>query len=249
MQAIVKINTENSDRPTVMGRELHEVLEIKTRYDIWFNRMCEYGFTENSDFVLVVQKCTTNNPKNPYTTITDHQMTIDMAKEICMIQRSEKGKQCRQYFLEVEKRWNTPEAVMARALQMANKTLLTVKEENKALAEKIEKDKPLVDFALQVHDSTDLVDLQAFAKLIKKNHINVGRNKLFQWFRANKYLIPKGQHKNEPYQSYVDSGLFKVKEKLFETPTMTHIYRQTYITGKGQLYFAKKLSQEFGVKD
>lgn len=77
-----------SDRPTILGRDLHEALEVKTPYTQWFDRMAEYGFTENADFILVSQKCETNNPKNPHTTITDHQLTIDMAKEICMIQRS-----------------------------------------------------------------------------------------------------------------------------------------------------------------
>jgi anti-repressor protein len=89
--------------------ELHEALEIKTPYTKWFSRMCEYGFAENSDFILVRQNCQTNNPKNPTTTIDDHQLTIDMAKELCMIQRSEVGRKCRQYFIEVEKQWNSPE--------------------------------------------------------------------------------------------------------------------------------------------
>ncbi len=103
-----------------MGRDLHKALEVKTKYADWFSRMCEYGFTENTDFILVSQKRETNNPKNPYTIITDHQLTIDMAKEICMIQRSDIGRKCRQYFIEVEKQWNTPEAIMARALKIAN---------------------------------------------------------------------------------------------------------------------------------
>ncbi len=123
MNELIKINTDNADRPTVMGRKLHEALEIKARYTDWFKRMCEYGFTENSDFILVTQKCETNNPKNPYTTITDHQLTLDMAKEICMIQRSEIGRKCRQYFIEVEKQWNTPEAVMDRALKYADRKI------------------------------------------------------------------------------------------------------------------------------
>lgn len=120
MNNLIKIDTNATDRPTVMGRELHKALEIKTRYADWFKRMCEYGFTENSDFILVSQKRETNNPKNPTTEITDHQLTIDMAKEICMIQRTEVGRRCRQYFLDVEKQWNSPEAIMHRALALAD---------------------------------------------------------------------------------------------------------------------------------
>lgn len=95
----------------VHGRELHGFLEVKTRYDIWFNRMIEYGFTENIDYILVVQKRSTNNPKNPTTEYNDHQMKVNMAKEIAMIQRNEKGKQARQYFLQIEAYWNSPEMV------------------------------------------------------------------------------------------------------------------------------------------
>ena len=109
MNEIIKINYENAERPTVSGRELHEALGIKTAYKDWFPRMCEYGFTENSDFLTVAQKRAT--AQGNFTTYNDHMLTIQMAKEICMIQRTEKGKQCRQYFLDLEKAWNTPEMV------------------------------------------------------------------------------------------------------------------------------------------
>ena len=109
MNEIIKINYENAERPTVSGRELHEALGIKTAYKDWFPRMCEYGFTENSDLLTVAQKRAT--AQGNFTTYNDHMLTIQMAKEICMIQRTEKGKQCRQYFLDLEKAWNTPEMV------------------------------------------------------------------------------------------------------------------------------------------
>lgn len=127
MIEIIKINNDSSDRPTVMGRELHEALEIKTRYNDWFKRMCEYGFTENSDFVTLTQKRVTaqgNEIKE-----SDHQLTIDMAKEICMIQRSEIGRKCRQYFIEVEKQWNSPEAIMDRALKYADQKIKQLEQE------------------------------------------------------------------------------------------------------------------------
>lgn len=120
MNDLIKINTDTTDRPTVMGRELHKALEIKTQYSKWFERMCEYGFTENSDFVTIVKNVYradgTEMPKQQ----SDHQLTIDMAKEICMIQRTEVGRRCRQYFLDVEKQWNSPEAIMHRALALAD---------------------------------------------------------------------------------------------------------------------------------
>ena len=128
MNEIIKVNCENADRPTVMGRELHEALEVKTRYNDWFARMCEYGFSENEDFYSILSKTSENGRPS-----TDHQLTIDMAKEICMLQRTEKGKYFRQYFIEVEKAWNTPEMIMGRALQIAQRQLDSIKAENKQL--------------------------------------------------------------------------------------------------------------------
>lgn len=102
MNELIKI-TYNNDNPTVSARELHEFLEVNEKYTQWFKRMCEFGFSENTDYLLLSEKTETNNPKNPYTTRTNHQLTVDMAKEICMLQRNEKGKQARQYFIELEK--------------------------------------------------------------------------------------------------------------------------------------------------
>ena len=113
MNSIVKIEYDK-ELPTVFGRELHRALEVQTPYDKWFPRMCEYGFVEGRDFSTFLSESTGGRPAQ------NHQLTIEMAKEICMIQRTEIGKRCREYFLEVERQWNSPEAVMARALQMAN---------------------------------------------------------------------------------------------------------------------------------
>lgn len=132
MNELIKVNYENSEQPTVSGRELWEALEIKSKYADWFKNMCGYGFNENEDYVAF-----SKNLENGGRTI-DHQLTIPMAKELCMIQRSEKGKQFRQYFIEIENKWNTPEAVMARALQFANQKLDDIKNQNVQLSETIE---------------------------------------------------------------------------------------------------------------
>ncbi len=133
MNELIKVNYENSEQPTVSGRELWEALGVETRYNDWFKRMSEYGFTENIDFYSILSK--TPDGGRPS---TDHQLTIPMAKELCMIQRSEKGKQFRQYFIEIENKWNTPEAVMARALQFANQKLDDIKKQNVQLSETVE---------------------------------------------------------------------------------------------------------------
>ena len=134
MNELIVVNyDENADRPTVMGRDLHKALEVETRYNDWFKRMCEYGFSENEDFYSILSK--THEGGRPS---TDHQLTIEMAKEICMIQRTEKGKQCRRYFIEVEKAWNNPEAIMARALKIANNKIGLLEGTVKEQEEKIE---------------------------------------------------------------------------------------------------------------
>lgn len=205
MNELIKVNYENTEQPTVSGRELHKALGIKTPYTQWFERMTEYGFTEGTDFILVSQKCETNNPKNPYTIITDHKINIDMAKEICMIQRSDKGKAIRQYFIAIEKQWNTPEAIMARALQIANTRLNLLEEKNQLLEQKIEEDRPFTEHGKIVSDSTDCVDFAEFAK-ITNSRFGLGRNKLFEYLR-NKGVLTKD---NIPYQKYINAGLFKV---------------------------------------
>ena len=117
MNELIKVDY-STDRPTVSARELHEFLGIETRYNDWFRRMCEYGFSEGQDFYSFLSK--TSDGGRP---AQDAQLTIDMAKEICMLQRNEKGKQARQYFIQLEKDWNSPEKVMARALQIADQKL------------------------------------------------------------------------------------------------------------------------------
>lgn len=108
MENLIPVNYD-AEQPTVSARELHAGLEIGTRFTDWFARITRYGFELNRDYKLVTQKRETNNPKNPLTEYTDYQISVDMAKQICMIQRSEKGRLYRQYFLDLEKAWNTPE--------------------------------------------------------------------------------------------------------------------------------------------
>lgn len=232
MNELIKVTyATDSDRPTILGRDLHETLEIKTPYTQWFERMKEYGFTENTDFVLVSQKCETNNPKNPHTTITDHQITIEMAKEICMIQRSEKGKQCRQYFIELEKQWNSPEAVMARALKMADRKIEALKTENISLRKEIEYKE---DVIVGLVDEISLADKrQILNRVVKYKHANYRErwSMLYREFE-NKYhmdLSRRFETYNETHKpkckskvEYIDKVLNKIPElyelaaKLFE---------------------------------
>lgn len=139
---LIRINYD-SEVPTVSARQLHEGLEINTRFNDWYKRMCEYGFAENVDYQAITQKRVTAQGNE--TTFMDYQISIDMAKQICMIQRTDKGKQYRQYFIDLEKAWNTPEQVMARALKIANNEIDKLKAENKVLIADTERMKLLAD--------------------------------------------------------------------------------------------------------
>ena len=136
MNELIKIEYKN-DNPTVLARELHEALEVGTPYNKWFPRMCEYGFTEGADYLTVDKNVRRADGAEMPQIQRDHQITLSMAKELCMLQRSEKGKQFRQYFISVEEAWNKPEAVMARALQMANRKLDQIMRANTELTDTV----------------------------------------------------------------------------------------------------------------
>ena len=240
---LLRINYE-SEQPTVSARELHEGLEIKTAFKDWFPRMTAYGFEKNQDFILVAQKRATNNPKNPITTYNDYQISIDMAKQICMIQRTEKGKQYRQYFLDLEKAWNTPEQVMARALKIANNEIDKLKADNKVLIADTERMKPKEIFADAVESSRTSILIGDMAKLICQNGHEIGQNRLFELMRQNDYLIKSGGSKNMPTQKAMEQKLFEVKERTVVNPDgSVRITRTTLVTGKGQIHFINKFAR------
>lgn len=230
MNEIIKVNYENAEQPTVSGRELHEALGVKTEYKDWFPRMCGYGFVDGIDFnTLKKERVQIEGNRSVTRTVTDHQLTIDMAKELCMIQRSDKGKAIRQYFIAIEKQWNTPEAIMARALQIANARLSLLEEEKQLLEQKMEEDRPFTEHGKIVSDSTDCVDFDEFSKLTHRE-FELGRNKLFALLR-DRSILKKG---NIPYQRYINSGLFKVIQVNKESPYGIKTFSKTIITGKGQ---------------
>lgn len=234
MNDIISINY-NDEQPTVLGRDLHEALEVKTSYKDWFPRMCEYGFEEGKDFSSFLSESTGGRPR------TDHQLTIPMAKEICMLQRSDKGREFRKYFIEIEEQWNTPESVMSRALKLANKRLEEIKHINLRLEEKVEQDRPKVLFANAVTTADTSILIGDLAKLIKQNGVDIGQKRLFDWLRNHGYLIKGGNSKNMPTQKAMELKLFEVKERTISNPDgSVRITKTTKVTGKGQQYFINK---------
>lgn len=232
MNELIRIDYSN-DQPAVSARDLHEFLEVGTKYADWFPRMCEYGFTEGQDFnLLKIERVQQEGGRMVSRTVDDAALSIDMAKEICMLQRNEKGKIARQYFLRLEKDWNSPEKVMARALRIADKRL-------KMLEEKVEADRPKVLFADSVCASQNSILIGELAKLLKQNGVDTGQNRLFDWLRSNGYLIRRqGTDYNMPTQRSMEMGLFEIKETAINhSDGHTSISKTPKVTGKGQQYF------------
>ena len=167
MNELINVTLNENHEPVVSGRQLHETLGVKTRYNDWFNRMIEFGFTENEDYLAITQKRVT--AQGNATNQTDHVIKLDMAKEIAMIQRTDKGKEVRKYFIQVEKDFNSPEKIMARALLMADKKV-------HKLEAQIEADRPKVLFADAVSASKSSCLIGELAKILKQNGIDIGQN-------------------------------------------------------------------------
>ncbi|CYU56414.1 phage antirepressor KilAC domain-containing protein [Streptococcus suis] len=229
MNEIINVSVNDNQEPVVSGRQLHEALGVNSRYTTWFERMTEYGFVEGQDFLPNLGKSTGGRQA------VDHIIKLDMAKEIAMIQRTDRGKQVRQYFIQIEKDFNSPEKIMARALLLADKKV-------HQLEAQIEADKPKVLFADAVSASHSSILVGDLAKLISQNGFKIGANRLFAWLRENGYLIKrKGSDWNMPTQKSMELGLFEIKET-----TITHadghisISKTVKVTGKGQQYFINK---------
>lgn len=229
MNELLKVSYD-SDRITVSARELHKFLGVSERFSNWFERMSQYGMVAGEDFV----GCKVFNTQ-AHQELQDYQLTIECAKEICMLQRNERGKQARQYFIQLEKDWNSPEKVMARALQIADRKI-------NHLEARVEEMKPKELFADAVSASKSSILIGDLAKIMRQNGVKIGRDRLFDYLRDNGYLVKSGSSKNMPTQRSMEMGLFEVKES-----TITHsdghisISKTTKVTGKGQIYFVNKI--------
>lgn len=237
MENLIPVNYD-SEQPTVSARDLHEGLGIKSKYADWFKNMSAYGFTENIDYTTF-SKNLENGGR-----IIEHIISVDMAKQICMIQRSEKGRLYRQYFLDLEKAWNTPEQVFARALRMADKTIESLKADNAVLLENVERMRPKEVFTDAVSASQTSILIGELAKLLKQNGIEIGQRRLFSWMRENGFLLKRGSSRNMPAQKGMELGLFEIKEGSYINGAGENIItKTTKVTGKGQQYFINKFLQ------
>ena len=239
MNELIKVNT---DTQTVSARELHEKLNIEKRFSAWFETNCK-GFIEGEDFTSVLSGTVVNN--GAHRELQDYELSIDMAKHICLMSRTEAGKQCRQYLIDLEKAWNTPEQVMARALRIAERTIEGLKDTCKHLGTQVQEMQPKALFADAVSASKTSILIGDLAKLICQNGYEIGQKRLFQWLRDNGYLIKNGASKNMPMQRYVEQGLFEIKESNVVNPDgSVRITKTIKVTGKGQVYFVNKFLRE-----
>ena len=232
MNELIKITYDN-DRPTVSARELHSFLEIKSKYADWFKNMAAYGFSENIDYITF-----SKNLENGGRTI-DHQLTIDMAKEICMLQRNDKGKQARQYFIQLEKDWNSPEKVMARALRIADEKIRLLSIENSKQKQIIGELKPLADYTDMILKNKGLVTTNQIAKdygmgaraLNKKLHeLGVQYKQSEQWLLYKKYQA----------RGYTHSETVEITHKDGSPGVKMH----TKWTQKGRLFIYNLLKEQ-----
>ena len=212
MQELISVDV---DAQTVSARELHKIVGTTERFSNWFERQLQYGFNENEDYTGCKVFNTLANQE-----LQDYQLSVDMAKHICMIQRTEKAKEVRQYLIDLEKAWNTPEQVMARALKLADKTIAS-------LSQQVLEMKPKAEFFDTVADSKTAISMNEVAKVL--NIKGYGRNKLFEFLRGNSVL----DRWNVPYQKYVDNGWFRVIEQHYQKNGEPIITTKTLVYQKG----------------
>ena len=241
MTELIKVQERDGEQ-LVSGRELHRFLEVLTPYKKWFDRMSEYGFIENVDFIVMDKNVQDDTAFGGIRKITDHLMKISMSKEISMLQRNEKGKEARMYFIKCEEAWNCDEAIVSRALSIQNKKIIEYKEKIDVLEAKIDSDAQRVSFAETIEKSSDCLLVREFSKVIANEGINLGEKKLYRWLRDKGFIL---KNSTEPTQRAVTMGLFKVAERVVKAVTKDIVTKTTRITGKGQIYFLELLKKEF----
>lgn len=228
MNEIIKVDF---DKQTVSARELHKEVGSTERFSAWFERQLQFGFIENEDYTTVkVLTEVRNNGGIQQRELTDHNLSVDMAKQICMVQKNEKARAVRQYLIDLEKAWNTPEQIMARALKMAEHTISSLKD-------KVLEMKPKADFFDAVADSKTAISMNEVAKVLAIK--GYGRNNLFEFLR-NEGILDKF---NVPYQRYVDCGWFRVIEQKYMKNGEPVISTKTLVYQKGVDAIRKRIEK------
>ena len=232
---LIKVMVKN-DQQLVSAREVLEKVGLKTRFSRWVDQ--NFGeFEEGVDFTSVKTFTVVNNGARRE--LDDYALTLDMAKELCMMARTDAGKELRRYFIELERKWNDPQEVVKRGYAI-------LQNENARLKIELETAKPKALFADSVAASDTTILIGELAKIIRGNGVDIGANRLFKWLRENGYLISrKGSDYNMPTQRAMELGLFKIKENaITHSDGHVTITKTPKVTGKGQVYFVNKFVGE-----
>lgn len=240
---LIKVEVKN-DTQVVSARELHKGLEINKKFSAWSKQITE-NFLDGVDYTREPKGYLVKSGNGTVREYDDYVITVSAAKELAMMSKSEKGKQYRKYFLELERKWNDPQEVVKRGYAILQNENIRLKIENQAM-------KPKALFADSVATATTSILIGELAKIIKQNgvdkltvhgkEISMGPNNFFKWLRENNYLISrKCTDYNSPTQKAMKLGLFEVKETVRTLPDgHTKIDKTTKVTGKGQIYFVNK---------
>lgn len=228
---LIKVQSDN-EKQLVSARELHKALNVKTRFSQRVEQNFKH-FRKGNDFTSVVTTTVVNNGAKRE--LQDYALSVEMAKHIAMMSGTQKGYEIRDYFIQVEQAWNSPEMIMKRALEIANKKVEQLKIENEQM-------KPKALFADAVTASHTSILVGELAKILKQNGIDIGARRLFEWLRGHGYLIKrKGTDWNMPTQKAMDLGLFEIKETTLQrSDGGVKINKTPKVTGKGQVYFINK---------
>ncbi|QBX28210.1 phage antirepressor KilAC domain-containing protein [Streptococcus pseudoporcinus] len=240
MNELINVTLNDNHEPIVSARQLHQTLEVKKRFSAWFEQNIK-GFVEGYDFTGVPRGTPVKGGNGNTQYLDDYALTLDTAKHLAMMSKTDKGQEVRAYFIQIEKDYNSPEKIMARALLMADKKV-------HKLEAQIEADRPKVLFADAVSASHSSILVGELAKLLKQNGVEIGATRLFKWLRSHGYLIKRnGRDWNMPTQKSVELGLIRVKEtSITHSDGHITVSKTPLITGKGQQYFINKfLSQEY----
>lgn len=240
MNELINVTLNDNHEPIVSARQLHQTLEVKKRFSAWFEQNIK-GFVEGYDFTGVPGGTPVKGGNGNTQYLDDYALTLDTAKHLAMMSKTEKGQEVRAYFIQIEKDYNSPEKIIARALLMADKKV-------HKLEAQIEADRPKVLFADAVSASHSSILVGELAKLLKQNGVEIGATRLFTWLRNHGYLIKRnGRDWNMPTQKSVELGLIRVKEtSITHSDGHITVNKTPLITGKGQQYFINKfLNQEY----
>lgn len=242
MNELLKINYE-TEQPTVSARDLHEKLEISKRFSAWFETNSK-GFVEGQDYTSVLSGTVVNN--GAAREIQDFNISTEMAKHICLMSRTEKGMQCRQYFIDLEKAWNTPEQIMARALKMANQSIESLKDRCKFLGDQVIEQQqiitelqPKANYVDTILQSKSLVLVTQIAKdygMSARKFNQILKELKIQYKVGGQWVL---------YSKYQSNGYVHSRTiDITRTDGRPDVTMQTEWTQKGRLFLYEELKKQ-----